>query len=179
MIAYGEEESFSRKLTAGPPNLVLEVNQAREAPAKSLTGEQAFTLHDTYGFPIDLTIEMAAEQGLSVDQDEFRRLMAEQRQRAKADARSKKSGVASTAAYRQLRDAGPTIFTGYETLETESRVRGIVRGEELTEFAGPGETVEVVLDATSFYAESGGQVADEGAIVIPGSSGGTRLRVLD
>jgi alanyl-tRNA synthetase len=179
MIAYGEEDAFRRTLASGTTILDVAVREARQAKRPALSGERAFALHDTYGFPIDLTIEMAAEAGLSVDQDEFRRLMAEQRQRAKADARSKKSGVASTAAYRELREHGPTIFTGYESLETESRVRGIIRKDELIEVAGPGETVEVVLDATSFYAESGGQVADEGTIVVPGSGSGTRLRVLD
>jgi alanyl-tRNA synthetase len=179
MIAYGEEDAFRRTLASGTTILDVAVREAQQAQRPALSGEQAFTLHDTYGFPIDLTIEMAAEAGLSVDQDEFRRLMAEQRQRAKADAKSKKSGVSSTAAYRELREHGPTIFTGYETLETESRVRGIVRGDELVEVAGPGETVEVVLDATSFYAESGGQIADEGVIVVPGSRSETRLRVLD
>jgi alanyl-tRNA synthetase len=179
MIAYGEEDAFRRTLASGTTILDVAVREAQQDKRPALSGERAFTLHDTYGFPIDLTIEMAAEAGLSVDQEEFRRLMAEQRQRAKADARSKKSGVASTAAYRELREHGPTIFTGYETLETESRVRGIIRKDELIEVAGPGETVEVVLDATSFYAESGGQIADEGTIVVPGSGSETRLRVLD
>jgi alanyl-tRNA synthetase len=179
MIAYGEEDAFRRTLASGTTILDVAVREARQQKQPALSGEQAFTLHDTYGFPIDLTIEMASEAGLSVDQEEFRRLMAEQRQRAKADARAKKSGVSSTAAYRALREHGPTIFTGYESLETESRVRGIIRKDELIEVAGPGETVEVVLDATSFYAESGGQVADEGTIVVPGSSSETRLRVLD
>ncbi|HST49995.1 alanine--tRNA ligase [Jatrophihabitans sp.] len=179
MIAYGEEDAFRRTLASGTTILDVAVSEARQANRPALSGERAFTLHDTYGFPIDLTIEMAAEAGLSVDQDEFRRLMSEQRQRAKDDARSKKSGVSSTAAYRALREHGPTIFTGYETLETESRVRGIVRKDELVEAVGPGETVEVVLDATSFYAESGGQIADEGVIIVPGSGSEARLRVLD
>ncbi len=179
MIAYGEEESFLRTLSAGTTILDQAMASAKSSGATVLTGDQAFTLHDTYGFPIDLTLEIAEEQGLSVDHDQFRRLMAQQRQRAKDDSRSKKHGVAGNPAYRELAEAGPTIFTGYETLETESRIRGIVAGDQLADHAGPGETVEVVLDATSFYAESGGQSPDEGVIVVPSSASETRLRVVD
>ncbi len=179
MIAYGEEEAFSRTLAAGTTILDLAVREVRESAAGTLPGDRAFVLHDTYGFPIDLTIEMAAEAGLSVDEAEFHRLMAEQRTRAKSDAQAKKSGVGSNAAYRELREHGPTTFTGYETLEIETVIRGVVRDGELVAGASPGEIVEVVLDATPFYAESGGQIADEGTISVRGSNGNTRLRVLD
>ena len=91
-----------------------------------LSSERAFQLHDTYGFPIDLTLEMAAEQGLSVDEAGFRRLMQEQKDRAKADAKSKKAGAQAVEIYRELRALGPTPFTGYTELSTESKVRGIV-----------------------------------------------------
>ena len=179
MIAYGEEESFMRTLSAGTAILDQALAATRSGGGAVLGGSEAFTLHDTYGFPIDLTLEIAEEQGLSVDQEEFRRLMSEQRQRAKEDARSRKHGAEASKAYRELSDHGPVIFTGYETLETESRIRGIVLNDELVQHAGPGETVEVVLDATSFYAESGGQSPDEGVIVVPGSAAPARLRVLD
>src|SRR5690606_11350427 len=114
-------------------------------------------LHDTYGFPIDLTLEMAAEQGLAVDREGFTTLMTEQRERAKADARAKKSGHASTEVWRDLRDQGPTEFLAYETLTAEAAVRGLVvdgaRVAALTE----GQRGMIVLDRTPFYAESGAQ----------------------
>ena len=179
MIAYAEEASFRRTLVAGTTILDTAVRETRSAGGAALSGDRAFALHDTYGFPIDLTVEMAGEAGLTVDQDEFRRLMAEQRDRAKADAKSKKSGVGASPAYRELRDLGPVTFTGYEELETESKIRGIVRDGQLVDTVGPGETVEVVLDATSFYAESGGQIADDGIITVAGSNGDAVLKVLD
>ena len=90
-----------------------------------LSGTDAFTLHDTYGFPLELTLEMAAEAGLSVDEEGFRGLMAEQRQRAKADAAARKQAHADLSAYRDLVDAGPTEFTGFDELTSEARILGI------------------------------------------------------
>ena len=142
----------------------------------SLPGDKAFQLHDTYGFPIELTLEMAAEQGLSVDEDGFRRLMAEQRERSQADSRSNKAAHANNPVFRELRAQGPTEFLAYTTLTTESTVLGMVRDGEGVASADEGQTVEVVLDRTPFYAESGGQIADEGLIL---GANGARLRVLD
>ncbi|SOD74249.1 alanyl-tRNA synthetase [Jatrophihabitans sp. GAS493] len=175
MIAYAEEAAFRRTLVAGTTILDTAVTKAKAAGAESLQGEQAFALHDTYGFPIDLTLEMAAEQGLAVDTEGFARLMQEQRARSKADARGKKSAHADSPAYRDLRERGVTEFTGYGELITESHVRGLVRDGESVPTAGAGEIVEVVLERTPFYAESGGQIADEGVI----TADDTRLRVLD
>jgi alanyl-tRNA synthetase len=175
MIAYAEEDAFARTLVAGTTIFDNAASSVRSSGATQLPGEQAFQLHDTYGFPIDLTLEMAAEQGLTVDQEGFRRLMAEQRQRAKDDSRSKKTAHADLAVLRQLREQGETPFTGYEEIETETTVRGLVRDGALIPAAHEGETVEVVLDRTPFYAESGGQIADEGVITVDGA----RLRVLD
>jgi alanyl-tRNA synthetase len=163
-IGYAEEEAFRRTLSAGTQIFDLAVADARRASRDVLTGERAFQLHDTYGFPIDLTLEMAAEQGLSVDEAGFRSLMQEQRERAKADARSKKAGAQAVEVYRDLRAAGETSFTGYTELATESTVRGIVADGELVEAAEEGELVEVVLERTPFYAESGGQDSDAGVI---------------
>ncbi|SDS70026.1 alanyl-tRNA synthetase [Friedmanniella luteola] len=174
-IAYGEEDAFRRTLTTGTQIFDLAVSDAKAASQPELSGERAFQLHDTYGFPIDLTLEMASEQGLRVDADGFRRLMQEQRDRAKADAKSKKAGAAGSDVYRELRALGLTPFTGYEELVTDSRVRGIVRDGELVPSAGPGETVEVVLDRTPFYAESGGQDSDAGVIRADGAT----LEVVD
>ena len=102
-IAYAEEDAFRRTLTTGTQIFDLAVADAKRAQQPSLTGDRAFQLHDTYGFPIDLTLEMASEQGLAVDQDGFRRLMQEQKDRAKADAKSKKAGAQAVEVYRDLR----------------------------------------------------------------------------
>ncbi|HEY3556590.1 MAG TPA: alanine--tRNA ligase, partial [Kribbella sp.] len=174
-VAYAEEEAFCRTLTAGTTIFDVAVKATKQSGAHQLEGAKAFQLHDTYGFPIDLTVEMAAEQGLNVDTEGFRSLMKEQRERAKADARAKKAGHADTSGYRELREKGVTEFTGYQELSSDSQVRGLLREGAVAEFAEQGETVEVVLEKTPFYAESGGQIADEGLIV----GDGLRLKVLD
>jgi alanyl-tRNA synthetase len=174
-IAYAEEEAFRRTLTTGTSIFDLAVRNTKDGGGQSLAGTQAFQLHDTYGFPIDLTIEMAAEQGLQVDTEGFKTLMTEQRERAKADARAKKLGHADTSGYRELREKGVTEFTGYQELATDSQVRGVLREGSIVPAAEQGDTVEVVLEKTPFYAESGGQIADEGLIV----ADGVKLQVLD
>ncbi|MDQ1733032.1 MAG: alanyl-tRNA synthetase [Pseudonocardiales bacterium] len=175
MIAYSEEDTFRRTLAAGTAIFENAVSSLKQGNAHQLPGEQAFKLHDTFGFPIDLTLEMAAEQGLSVDTEAFHRLMTQQRERAKADARANKSAHGNSPVYRQLRDEGETVFIGYTDLSNETAVRGIVADGELTDRAKQGQIVEVVLDETPFYAESGGQIADEGVITAEGA----QLRVLD
>ncbi len=174
-IAYAEEEAFASTLKSGTAIFDLAVTSTKEAGSSTLTGDRAFALHDTYGFPIDLTLEMASEAGLTVDEPGFRRLMDEQRQRAKQDARSKKHAHADLSVYRGLLAPGPTSFVGYERLETDASVRGVLVDGELVDVAEPGQRVEVVLDTTSFYAESGGQIADEGII----TGDGVTLRVRD
>ncbi|TWE12516.1 alanine--tRNA ligase [Rudaeicoccus suwonensis] len=181
-IAYGEEDAFRRTLAAGTTILDTAVTKAKQSAASLggtraavLPGGEAFQLHDTYGFPIDLTLEMAAEQGVEVDRDGFRRLMDEQRQRAKADAKAKKSGHADTEVWKELRELGATDWQAYQALSTEGVVRGlVVDGARVQELA-PGQVGQVVLDRTTFYAESGGQIADEGVITTPSGS----LRVVD
>ncbi|HIT75762.1 MAG TPA: alanine--tRNA ligase [Candidatus Avipropionibacterium avicola] len=174
-IAGAEEEAFTRTLSAGTQIFDTAVSDVRSAGSSTLSGERAFQLHDTYGFPIDLTLEMAQEQGLEVDQAGFTALMDQQRQRAKADARSKKGGGVANEAYRQLRDLGETRFTGYSELTGESRVRGIIADGSVAERAVGGDTVEIVLEESPFYAESGGQDADTGLI----TGDGVSLRVTD
>src|SRR5688500_2705304 len=180
-VAYAEEEAFRRTLSAGTTLFDTAVKQAMASGTPALSGEQAFSLHDTYGFPIDVTLEMAAEQGVRVDEEGFRALMQQQRDRARADARAKKTGSVDVLAYRRLlADHGPTDWRAYDTLRTDSRVLGLV--SELTAEegasstpAGPGEVTRVVLDRTPFYAESGGQVADAGVLAWDGG----RAEVLD
>ncbi|WP_040336608.1 alanine--tRNA ligase [Candidatus Blastococcus massiliensis] len=178
-IAYAEEEAFRRTLTSGTALFDTAVQQAKRAGTPTLSGEQAFSLHDTYGFPIDVTLEMAAEQGVVVDEDGFRALMKEQRDRARADARAKKTGSVDVLAYRRLLgEHGPTDWQAYETLRTDSRVLGLVaEGDDdaAPRPAGPGEITRVVLDRTPFYAESGGQVADAGFLIWDGG----RAEVID
>jgi alanyl-tRNA synthetase len=178
--AYAEEEAFAQTLRAGTTIFDGAVAAVRSAGGRTLPGHQVFQLHDTYGFPVDLTLEMAAEQGLTVDEDGFRRLMAEQRQRAKADALSRKTGGADVSAYRAVLDgAGSSRFTGYVEAEREAKVTGLLaEGQALAE-AGEGDEVEVVLDVTPFYAEGGGQLADTGRIGVRTGSRDAELEVLD
>lgn len=174
-IAYAEEEAFRRTLEAGTNIFDTAAEQTKGAGQKVFPGEKAFALHDTYGFPIDLTLEMAAEQGLTVDEEGFRGLMAEQRARAKADAKAKKSGHANTEVWRELRELGATDWRAYSELATDGRVVGLVREGERVPTLSEGQVGQVVLDATSFYAESGGQTADAGVITLDGA----RLQVTD
>jgi alanyl-tRNA synthetase len=170
-MAAQEEEAFRRTLAAGTTILDVAVREAKQAGRTGLAGAQAFQLHDTYGFPIDLTLEMAAEQGLTVDEGEFRRLMTEQRDRAKADARAKKAGHHDTVGYRSVADTlGRAVdFTGYDEVVTSARVAGLLVDGEPVPTVGAGTDVEVVLDRTPFYAEGGGQLADTGRIVVDGA----------
>src|SRR5665648_168604 len=174
-LAYAEEEAFRRTLVAGTTILDTAVAQVKRSGGSTLPGDQAFSLHDTYGFPIELTLEMASEQGVRVDERGFRDLMAAQRERARADAKSKKGAHRAAGVFRELRDAGATEFTGYTELCTSSTVRGIVRDEVLVAAAGEGEVVDVVLERTPFYPESGGQESDAGVI----TADGALLEVLD
>src|SRR5690606_5280848 len=118
--------------------------------------------------PIDLTLEMAAEKGLQVDEDGFRRLMSEQRDRAKQAERARKAGLSSHTAYREIMDvSGVTAFTGYDEVVSEATLRGLLVDGETVSSAREGDSVEVVLDRTPFYAEGGGQLADAGVIRLP------------
>ncbi|WP_435240891.1 alanine--tRNA ligase [Streptomyces cucumeris] len=164
-VALAEEAAFLKTLKAGTNILDTAVSDTKAAGGRVLAGDKAFLLHDTWGFPIDLTLEMAAEQGLSVDEDGFRRLMKEQRERAKADAKAKKTGHADMSAYREVADtSGSTVFTGYTATEGESTVVGLLVDGASSPAASEGDEVEVVLDRTPFYAEGGGQLADTGRI---------------
>jgi alanyl-tRNA synthetase len=167
-IAYAEEEAFHRTLASGTTLLDTAVAKAKSSGQVTLAGDQAFALHDTYGFPIELTLEMAAEQGIRVDEDGFRRLMKEQRDRAKADARSKKSAHGDTSVYRFVADSlGHAVeFTGYEETVSEARVAGVLVDGVSVASAHAGDEIELVLDRTPFYAEGGGQLADAGRITL-------------
>lgn len=166
--ALAEEATFLRTLEAGSENLDQSIAAAKQAGRERIDGAEAFLLHDTYGFPIDLTMEIVEEAGLRVDREAFDTLMQEQRARAKADARSRKRQLADTSVYRDLRAQGETVFTGYTDLETASTVLGILHDGVPVSRASAGQIVEVILAETALYAESGGQVADKGVVVGPG-----------
>ncbi len=173
--ALAEEATFLRTLAAGESLLDESLAETKAAGGSTMTGSEAFLLHDTYGFPIDLTLEIAEEAGLSVDRAAFDGLMQEQRARAKADARARKRQLADTSVYRDLRAKGETVFTGYTDLEAESQVLGVLVDGVSVDRASVGQIAEVILAETALYAESGGQVADKGVIVGPGYE----LEVLD
>jgi alanyl-tRNA synthetase len=182
-IAVAEETAFNRTLQSGSRLFEEVAGATRASGATVLSGSDAFTLHDTYGFPIELTLEMAAEAGLQVDEVGFRELMAEQRRRAKADAAARKHAHADLSAYRELVDAGPTEFTGFDELTSQARILGIfVDGKRVPVVAHGAEgadRVELVLDRTPLYAESGGQVADAGTISGTGAGESARAAVTD
>jgi len=173
--AFAEEETFLRTLTSGSTILDTAVAKAKQQGAPTLAGDEAFLLHDTYGFPIDLTMEIAEEAGLGVDRAAFDALMQEQKHRAKEDAKARKRAIADVGVYREFRAQGETLFTGYNDLETESHVLGVIVNGAPVQKATQGEIAEVILGETALYAESGGQVADKGTIVGPGFE----LEVLD
>lgn len=182
-IAVAEETAFNRTLAAGSKLFDDVAGTTKASGKKAISGSDAFTLHDTYGFPIELTLEMASEAGLQVDEIGFRELMAEQRRRAKADAAARKHAHADLSAYRELVDAGPTEFTGFDELASEARILGIfVDGKRVpvvTHGTDGSHQVELVLDRTPLYAESGGQIADEGTISGTGASECARAAVTD
>ena len=164
-VTVAEEESFIQTLKSGTSIFDLAANELKSNKVKSLPADTAFKLHDTYGFPFDLTLEMAREKGLEVDENGFRRLMKEQKERAQADARTKKSGHTDLTLYKNIIDKnGVTQFVGYENNQTESKLTGIlVEGKSVSEAAN-GAEIEVTLNRTPFYAEGGGQIADGGFI---------------
>ncbi len=170
-VSVSEEESFLQTLKSG--TTIFDVASAGLKKGKStvLPGADAFKLHDTYGFPFDLTLEMAREEGLEVDEEGFRRLMKEQKDRAKADSRAKKSGHADVSVYRGVADkSGKSEFIGYSHTTSESKVYAILVDGRLVSSAAHGEEVEIILDRTPFYSEGGGQLADGGVISLGNGS---------
>lgn len=174
-VAIAEEKAFSKTLEAGTTRFDEAASAVAASGAKVLPGAQAFELHDTYGFPIDLTVEMAREAGLDVDMAAFDAAMQEQRERAKADNKAKKHRNVDESLYREWVDANPTEFVGYDQLVHDATVIGLVRGGEKVGEVSQGDEVEVILDVTPMYAESGGQMADRGRLVM----GDTILNVND
>ena len=166
-VSVSEEESFLQTLKSGTQIFDLASVALKKSKATVLPGDDVFKLHDTYGFPFDLTLEMAREEGLEVDEDGFRRLMKEQKDRAKADAKAKKSGHTDVSVYKAIADkSGKSEFLGYAHLSSESKLTGIVVDGVGVASASEGEDVDIVLNRTPFYAEGGGQLADGGRITL-------------
>ena len=164
-VSVAEEESFLQTLKSGTQIFDLAASALKAKQVSTLGGEEVFKLHDTYGFPYDLTLEMAQEVGLQIDTDGFQRLMKEQKDRAKADARAKKSGHTDLSQYKQIADgSGLSTFLGYTHTEAESKINGLLVDGLIAQSAKSGDEVEVILDRTPFYAEGGGQLADAGII---------------
>lgn len=172
-VAVGEETAFLKTLESGSHMFDTWVDGAKQRGETVVPGDVAFSLHDTHGFPIDLTTEMAAEAGLTVDQEGFQELMSEQRARAKADNRAKKLGHVDQSLYRPFVDNHPTVFTGYTQREDESTILGLVVDGKLVDKASEGQQAHVIVDRTPFYAEAGGQMADRGTFT--GPSGAARV----
>ena len=161
-----EEENFGRTIDGGMKifsDLLAEHKQKLE---KIFSGADAFRLYDTFGFPIDLTMEMAADEGLSVDENAFQKLMKEQKERAR-EAR-KALGDLGWAGVEFGKDVPATEFVGYDHSECDAKIVAIVADEELREEVAAGAEAVVVLDQSPFYAEMGGQVADHGTITADG-----------
>jgi alanyl-tRNA synthetase len=166
-VSVSEEESFLQTLKSGTQIFDIASTALKKSKGSVLPGEEVFKLHDTYGFPFDLTLEMASEEGLSVDEDGFRRLMKEQKDRAKADAKSKKSGHTDVSVYRTIADkSGKTDFLGYTHSSSESSITGVLVDGVSVSSASEGDDVEIILNRTPFYAEGGGQLADGGRITL-------------
>jgi alanyl-tRNA synthetase len=179
-VIDAEEAAFAGTLRTGTAIFDVAVEETKRKHNDVLSGAQAFQLHDTYGFPIDLTLEMAAEQGLTVDEDGFRRLMGEQRDRARQDARVKKTGNADISVFaRLLEQAGKVTFTGYDAADGEATIVGLLADGVPVPSAVPGTAVAVVLDRTPFYAEGGGQLSDQGVIRTTGPGGDAEVEVTD
>ena len=166
-VSTSEEESFLQTLKSGTQIFDLASATLKSEKKSVLSGEEVFKLHDTYGFPFDLTLEMAREDGLEVDEDGFRRLMKEQRVRAQTDAKLKKSGHTDLSEYKKIADEkGSTLFIGYTHVKSEAKISGILLDGVSAKSASANDEVEIILDTTPFYAEGGGQLADGGTITM-------------
>ena len=176
-VIDAEEAAFGTTLRTGTAIFDAAVEETKRKSVTTLSGAQAFQLHDTYGFPIDLTLEMASEQGLTVDEEGFRRLMAEQRDRAQRDAKEKKTGNADISVFADLLERSGTVtFTGYDQTAGEAAIVGLLVDGVPVPTASQGTEVGVILDRTPFYAEGGGQLADAGTI---STSAGGAVEVYD
>lgn len=160
-----EENSFYKTIDKGMEILKADMEEMKAAGVKVMSGEKSFRLYDTYGFPVDLTKEILAEEGMEIDEDAFAAEMKAQKERARsARAKSNYMGAAETV-YNELPVEMETAFAGYDVYDVaNAKIVALVANEAIAETAQAGDTVAVFLDRTPFYAESGGQVGDHGVI---------------
>ncbi len=163
-VSVGEEKAFLKTLESGSQLFENAAAQAKSEGKSVVDGATAFCFRDTHGFPFDLTVEMANEAGMTVDEAGFHELMAKQKARAKADNNAKKMGHADQTIYRPFVDNHPTVFTGYTHIEDESAVLGIIKEGQLVDRVAAGDQAQIIVDRTPFYAEAGGQMADRGTL---------------
>ncbi|MGI9018308.1 MAG: alanine--tRNA ligase [Euzebya sp.] len=174
-IAQSEEDTFAGTLRTGLVMLGDAITQTTAAGGTELDPQTAFTLHDTYGFPVDLTLEIAAEQGVTLDRDAFAAHMDAQRQRARASTRSDREAGSTDVYKRAFTQAGQVSFTGYGAESDTSEITAMIVGGEVAPRAEEGDEVQVILGRTPFYAEGGGQLGDHGVITTPSG----RIQVSD
>lgn len=170
-----EEERFEATVDQGIVILNEFISEIKEKKQAVLPGEMVFKLHDTYGFPLDLTREIAEENGLGIDEDGFKKEMDAQKKKARDAHNSKDTSAWADSVFDKLDKSLKTVFTGYETTSADAKILYIVKDGEIAETAQEGDEVTVILDKTSFYAESGGQVGDTGTI----TSGNGRVQISD
>ncbi len=170
-----EEERFHQTLDLGQAILQEQIEKLRAAGEKRLPGSEAFRLFDTYGLPLDVTQSLLEDEGMTTDEDEFESEMGRQRERARKGTKIS-ADIFGGGPIAALKERGAaTVFEGYERDESEGKVLGIVVGQELRDEAGAGEEALIVLDRTSFYGESGGEVGDAGLLL----NSGARFEVAD
>ncbi len=174
-VAGAEEDDFGARIRQGLERVEAVVDTLTGRGEQRFPGDAAFELHDTFGFPIDLTVEIVEDAGLELDRAAFDDLMDQQRQRARAGAKKGGEGVPQQVYRDAAAEVGPTEFVGYEALVTDTQLGAIVTPGGLESSAGEGDEVEVVLSRTPFYAEGGGQIGDAGVIETPTG----RLEVVD
>ncbi|MGZ3513479.1 MAG: alanine--tRNA ligase [Thermodesulfobacteriota bacterium] len=163
-VIENEEGRFSETLDSGLKILREELEQLEKEEKKVLSGEVAFRLYDTFGFPLDLTTEILQERGMSFDEEGFRAQMEEQKQKSKQAGLGISEGKMKEV-YRLLANEGvKTVFLGYEEIQSESKILRLIKSDEIVPFAVEGDVVEVVTEETPFYGEAGGQVGDRGTI---------------
>jgi alanyl-tRNA synthetase len=163
-VIQNEEERFSETLDSGLKILREELEELQKEGKTILSGDVAFRLYDTYGFPLDLTTEILQERGMSFDEAGFRVQMEEQKHKSKQSWQGMGEGKTKEA-YRRLASEGmKTAFLGYEEIQSESRILKLIKGDGMVPFAGEGDEIEVVTERTPFYGEAGGQVGDRGVI---------------
>ena len=163
-VIQNEEERFSETLDSGLKILREELEQLQKEEKTILSGEVAFRLYDTYGFPLDLTTEILQERGMGFDEEGFRVQMEEQKHKSKQAWQGIGEGKTKEV-YRRLANEGmKTIFLGYEEIQSESKILKLIKGNEVVPFAAAGDKIEIVTEKTPFYGEAGGQVGDRGLI---------------